>query len=196
MSAFQVSNRTGQRQPELYNGAAVRQKKQSGNEAQPPHRRDSVEISDAAYKMSKETDELRATSGKDELRVTKGNRENEVIVHFRDSALVNRTVSRGYITVNGKDIVLSDETKEALLNTDKEAEEKRRKAYESYVMEHEAAVAKQQGEALSRAYEELFEELLGLSDSEKTVKEKDIPKGVSWSDFGWETYDTSLSLFV
>lgn len=61
--------------------------------------------------------------------------ENEVIVYFSDSAMVNRAVSRGYITVNDKDIVLSDEIKEALKNADQEADQMRRKAFASYVMQ-------------------------------------------------------------
>lgn len=34
--------------------------------------RDSVEISDTAYRMLKDSGELKATSGKDELRITRG----------------------------------------------------------------------------------------------------------------------------
>ena len=68
-----------------------------------PGLRDSVDISDAAYRMLKDSGELqKATSGKDELRLIKGDNENKATVRFSDSVLINRAVSRGYITVNGK----------------------------------------------------------------------------------------------
>lgn len=157
--------------------------------------RDSVEISDTAYKKFKESGELKASSGKDELRITRGDNENEVVVHFDDSALVNRAVSRGYITINGKDIALHDETKTALQNADKEAEQMRRKAFTSYVMEHEAAVAKQQGEAWAKAYEELNDSLLSkLLEPDSTDSQEDVPEGVSWSDFDWKTYNVSMDI--
>ena len=156
--------------------------------------RDMVQISDEAYQMQKEEQKVSATSGNDVLGISKGVSDNENVVHFSDSAMVNRAVSRGYIKVNDTEITLSDNEKEKLLKTDREAEQKRLRAYESYVMEHEAAVAKQQGEALSRAYEDLIDRLSKILDPDKELSPKDAPEGVNWSDFEWKTYDTSMKV--
>lgn len=67
------------------------------------------------------TRKITATSGKDVLGITKGDKENSYIVHFSDSAMVSRAVARGYVTVNGKEVELTEDTKQQLLKTDKEA---------------------------------------------------------------------------
>ena len=156
--------------------------------------RDTIQISDAAYRMQKEDQKVSATSGNDILGISKGVSDNEYVVHFSDTAMVNRAVSRGYIKVNDTEITLSDDDKEKLLKTDREAEQKRLRAYESYVMEHEAAVAKQQGEALSKAYEDIIDRLSKILDPDKELSWKDAPEGVNWSDFEWKTYDTSMKV--
>ena len=58
--------------------------------------------------------------------------------------MVSRAVARGYITVNGADLELTEDTKRQLLKVDKEASAAIEKAYQDYVMQHEMAVAKQQ----------------------------------------------------
>lgn len=98
---------------------------------------------------------MTAASGKDVLGITKGKQANSYIVHFSDSAIVNRAVSRGVITVNGKDLPLTKENKQQLLDAGKEAERKRENAYSQYVMQHEMAVAKQQAKALAEAFNQL-----------------------------------------
>ena len=65
------------------------------------------------------TRKITATSGKDVLGITKGDKENSYIVHFSDSAMVSRAVARGYITVNGADVELTEDTKRQLLKVDK-----------------------------------------------------------------------------
>ena len=42
-------------------------------------------------------------------------------MHFSDSAMVSRAVARGYVTVNGADVELTEDTKRQLLKVDKEA---------------------------------------------------------------------------
>lgn len=154
---------------------------------------DTLQISDEGYRMQKDSQRMSATSGSDTLGISKGTSDNEYVVHFSDSAMVNRAVSRGYITINGKVLELSNETKEALKNVDNKAENMRRKAYESYIMQHDAAVAKQQAEAWAKAYEQLDDSLLRkLLEPENTEKIEDTPEGVSWSDFVWKTYDASM----
>ena len=156
-------------------------------------RRDTLQISAEGYRMQKDSQRMSATSGSDTLGISKGASDNEYVVHFSDSAMVNRAVSRGYITINGKVLELGDETKEALKNADNKAENMRRKAYESYIMQHDAAVAKQQAEAWAKAYEQLDDSLLRkLLEPENEEKTEDTPEGVSWSDFEWKTYDASM----
>ena len=60
-------------------------------------------------------------------------------MHFSDSAMVSRAVARGYVTVNGADVELTEDTKRQLLKVDKEASAAREKAYQDYVMQHEMA---------------------------------------------------------
>ena len=115
--------------------------------------KDTIEISDEAY-AAQHGDQITATSGKDILGISKGDKENTFIIHFADSAMVSRAVSRGYITVNGIRIELSDEVKENLIETDKQAEADRMAAFNDYVMQHELAVAQQQREAWKKAAEE------------------------------------------
>lgn len=170
---------------------------------------DSVEISSKTYKEEKMT----ATSGKDTLGITKGDKDNSYVIHFSDSAMVSRAVSRGYITVNGVNIELSEETKQKLKKTDEQAKAAREKAYNEYVMQHEMAVAKQQSEAWKKALGELPEGLKMLLEvntegdrvSEQSGKQKlqydnalkaydSANGGVSWSQFEWKTYDTQMTV--
>ena len=65
-----------------------------------------------------EQEKITATSGKDVLGITKGDKENSYIVHFSDSAMVSRAVARGYVTVNGKEVELTEDTKQQLSNLD------------------------------------------------------------------------------
>lgn len=51
--------------------------------------------------------------------ITKGDKENSYIVHFSDSAMVSRADARGYVTVNGADVELTEDTKQQLSKTDK-----------------------------------------------------------------------------
>ena len=113
---------------------------------------DSVEISDTAYERNAAEERMTATSGKDMLGITKGDKDNSFVIHFSDSAMVSRAVSRGYITVNGMELQLSEETKQQLLKVDEQAKAEREKAYKEYVMQHEMAVAKQQSETLKKAF--------------------------------------------
>ncbi len=122
-------------------------------------RMDSLEISSEAYELWNYDEKISATSGKDTLGITRGEKENTFVIHFSDSAMVRRAISRGYITVNGVDIVLSEEVKKRLDNVNKQAQADREKAYNEYIMQHELAVAKQQGEAWSKAYKVMSEAL-------------------------------------
>lgn len=116
--------------------------------------KDVVEISSEAYEVQEKSEQMSATSGKDTLGITKGSKGNTYVIHFSDSAMVSRAISRGYITVNGVNIELSDETKKQLSEIDKKAEADRMQAYNEYVMQHELAVAQQQSETWKKAAED------------------------------------------
>lgn len=116
--------------------------------------KDVVEISSEAYEIQEKVEQMNAASGKDTLGITKGDKENTYIIHFSDSAMVSRAISRGYITVNGVNIELTDETKKQLSEIDKKAESDRMQAYNEYVMQHELAVAQQQSESWKKAAED------------------------------------------
>lgn len=115
---------------------------------------DIVEISAEAYERQS-NEKLIATSGKDSLEITKGSKDNTFIIHFSDSAMVSRTVARGYIIVNGTRIDLSDEVKKQLTETDKKAEADRERAFNQYIMQYDMAVAQQQGDVYKEAAENM-----------------------------------------
>lgn len=142
----ELYNKTGIKNLKYMQTYAEKSKKSSG--------KDILEISSEAYEAQTESKELSATSGKDMLGITSGSDKNTFVIHFSDSAMVSRAISRGYITVNGTRIDLSDETKQELAEVDKKAETDRMRAFNEYVMQHELAVAKQQSESWEKAFQE------------------------------------------
>lgn len=157
-------------------------------------------------------EKMTASSGKDVLGITKGSKENAYIVYFSDSAMVSRAVARGYVTVNGTDIELTEDTRQQLLKVDQEASAAREKVYQDYVMHHEMAVAKQQSEAWRKAFDgvpDRLRMLLGINNTENVPEYSEKQKkqyndaikayentgnGVSWSQFEWKTYDTQMTV--
>lgn len=170
---------------------------------------DSFEISSEAYKLQND-EKISATSGKDILNITKGNKENNFVIHFSDSAMVKRAVSRGYITINDVNIELLDKIKEQLTNINKKAHYDREKAYNKYIMQHELAVAKQQSETLKNVFEDMPDiiEILEKISKESKISSKETKKlmeelenvlnktiqGVSWSDFEWKSFETQMTV--
>lgn len=179
--------------------------KQYQVQAEVSKKRDSVEISSAAYGRIATAEKMSATSGKDTLGITKGDTDNSFVIHFSDSAMVSRAVSRGYITVNGVELKLSEETKQQLLKVDEQAKAKREKAYNDYVMQHEMAVAKQQSETWRNAFNNMTDTidiLEGFFDTKAMSKQyesalnayENMQGGVSWSQFEWKTFDTQMKV--
>ena len=118
---------------------------------------DTLSISKEAYQTPGSDETMRATSGKDSLGITKGEKANRFVIHFSDSAMVSRAISRGYLTVNGVDIQLSDDLKKQLAEIDKQAQTDREAAFYQSTMAHDLAVTKQQSEAWANAYKDLAE---------------------------------------
>lgn len=181
--------------------------KQYQVQAEVNKKRDSVEISSAAYGRNATEKTMSVTSSKDILGITKGDTDNSFVIHFSDSAMVSRAVSRGYITVNGVELKLSEETKQQLLKVDEQAKTEREKAYNDYVMQHEMAVTKQQSETLKNAFGneadtiDILEELFGTKAMYKQYKSalkayENTQGGVSWSQFEWKTFDTQMKVSV
>lgn len=108
---------------------------------------DTVEISADAYEIQSIAGNMSATSGNDKLGITQGENPNSFVIHFDNIALAHRAVERGYITVNGYNIQLSDEMKESILKTSQEAFEASERATLQYAAKHNAIVARQQAEA-------------------------------------------------
>lgn len=131
-------------------------------------KKDTLEIAEDSCKIK----DMTASSGKDILGITKGDKDNSYVIHFSDSAMVSRAVSRGYIKVNGMELKFSDETKQQLLKTDKQAQADREKAYNEYIMQHEIAVAKQQSEAWKKAFGSMPTGLMQLLEQSKGVNEE------------------------
>jgi len=166
--------------------------------------KNTIELSKKKHKANELQGKMTASSGKDVLGITKGSKENSYIVHFSDSAMVSRAVARGYVTVNGMDIELTEDTRQQLLKVDQEASAAREKAYQDYVMQHEMAVAKQQSEAWRKAFDGVSDRLrmlLGINNTENVSEYSEKQKkryndaikayentgnGVSWSQFEWK----------
>jgi len=144
---------------------------------------DIVEISSKAYELQSDDENLTATSGKDSLGITRGSNDNTYVIHFSDSAMVSRAVSRGYITVNGTKIELSDGVKDELKQIDKQAQADREQAYNKYIMQHEMAVAQQQGETYKKSAENTAKalEILAKISSGGKVSSSDEQKLMEFS---------------
>lgn len=160
---------------------------------------DSLEISSEAYKMQENSNKMSATSGQDTLGITKGGSDDSYVVHFCDSAMVSRAISRGYITVNGTDIQLTDDVKKQLTEVDSQAQADREAAFNKYVMQIDMAVAEQQSEAWSHAFDinENLLLLLGLKKDENGIcddRDKEGVKGVSGSQFERKYYETTMGI--
>lgn len=118
---------------------------------------DTLSISKEAYETPGSDETMRATSGKDSLGITKGEKANRFVIHFSDSAMVSRAISRGYLTVNGVDIQLSDDVKKQLAEIDQQAQADREAAFNQRNLAHNLAVSKQQSESWANAYKDLAE---------------------------------------
>ena len=160
-------------------------------------KKDSLAISSEAYEMQSSAKQMSATSGKDTLGISKGCGANSYVVHFYDSAMVSRAIARGYITVNGNNIPLSDDVKKQLTNIDREAEADREEAFSNYCAQHDAAVAKQQAEAWSHAFDsnDYLLLLFGKKSEKKNTEENEpIEDGVDWSQFERKFYETTMNV--
>lgn len=132
-------------------------------------RTDLLEISEEGKQLL-ENEEISATSGKEKLNISKAKDGKSFNIRFEDSAAVLRIVDNGYISINGKKIMLSEDDKKKLIQTDKIAAAQRLAAFEKRHVEHEMRVAKQQGAAWEiyfRQREKIMKSQLKLSKGEE-----------------------------
>jgi len=107
---------------------------------------DSVAFSGNAYKYIKGNSGISVTSGSDILETITNAEQNKISIYFGDSAVLNRTVKRGYIEIDGTRMALSDELKEKLIQADKSAQKARESAFANYNLKHRMTVSKQMSE--------------------------------------------------
>lgn len=136
--------------------------------------RDTVEITADAYELQTE---LNASSGPDDLFIERGKSDNSFVIHFDNVAIAHRVVDRGYITVNGQNIQLTDEIKEKIIKTSEEAFKANERATLEYAARHNMIVAKQQAEAraeeskrMSRAMEIMSKMASGAKVSKEDLQ--------------------------
>ena len=108
-----------------------------------------VVISPEARALYTKAREPEAASGKDSLTVTKSPAGvNRFIVHFDNTAFLHRAVTRGYVEVNGKRLTFTDDEKKSLLAVDEKTVKANEKAFMQSVMQYNAAVTRQQADAV------------------------------------------------
>lgn len=113
-------------------------------------RTDIVNISRQGLEFFSGDGRVTASSGSDILEAEMKADERHVSVYFSDSAMVSRAVKRGFIEINGNKVILSDEVKEKLINTDKQAQKAREAAFALSDLRHNIAVAEQQSDVLNK----------------------------------------------
>lgn len=121
---------------------------------------------------------------------------NSSSIYFEDSAAVLRAIDRGYVTVDGKNIRLSDEDKKNLLQMDKIAQEKRLSTFYKRHLEHEVAVFKQQNAAWDLYFKQLLYDIDIFNTNDKHIQDimKIASKGVDGNDFEWKGYEGGMNV--
>ncbi len=109
---------------------------------------DSSSFSANALKYIKGNSKVIVSSGGDILEANQNTNKNKISICFGDSAILSRTVKRGYVEIDGKRITLSDEIKKKLTETDKIAHKARESAFAYYNLRHNMTVSEQQSQAL------------------------------------------------
>jgi hypothetical protein len=145
--------------------------KASSSDKNVTNKYDKVDISKAGYDLQSKSAKAVVKSGKDYLGARWGN-DNTLIIYFTDSAMVSRTVQRGYITIDGVRIDLSDDVKNSLLETDKRAQADREQAFEAYYNQYNMEVAKQQGEVYQKQAQD---EAKALETARRIAKGGKVP---------------------
>ena len=111
---------------------------------------DKVEISKEAYALKDKQEALPAKEAEISLDVRKTTDGKGFVLHFDNSPLLHRMLKQGYFEVDGKRIAISDDMKKELLAKDKMLREAQEQTAMRNMLEHNAAVAQQQGESMQK----------------------------------------------
>lgn len=116
---------------------------------------DTVEISRAGQALNQSAAETQESAPRIAFGVFRKNGANQLTVSFDNMAIASRAVKQGYIEVDGKRVDLSDDVKKRLAATSQEIQKARERVAMENAMRHNAAVARQQGDAMKQATDKM-----------------------------------------
>ena len=116
---------------------------------------DTVEISRAGQALNQSAAETQESAPRIAFGVFRKNGANQLTVSFDNMAMASRAMKQGYIEVDGKRVDLSDDVKKRLAATSQEIQKARERVAMENAMRHNAAVARQQGDAMKQATDKM-----------------------------------------
>lgn len=116
---------------------------------------DTVEISRAGQALNQSAAETQESAPRIAFGVSRKNGANQLTVSFDNMAMASRAAKQGYIEVDGKRVDLSDDVKKRLAATSQEIQKARERVALENAMRHNAAVTRQQGDAMKQATDKL-----------------------------------------
>ncbi|MBR0285079.1 MAG: hypothetical protein IJQ78_07710 [Selenomonadaceae bacterium] len=124
------------------------------------NRTDQVEISHVGQELSRTEKEQGIAKPKEntpnvEFSSIRRGDTNRFSVSFANSAMVHRAVEQGYIEMDGKQVVLSDDVKKQLIATNKQIQNAKQAVSMHNMLLHEAANARQASDAMKEANDKM-----------------------------------------
>ncbi len=124
------------------------------------NRMDQVEISHAGQELSRTEKEQGIAKSKEntpnvEFSFIRRGDTNRFSVSFANSAMVHRAVEQGYIEMDGKQVVLSDDVKKQLIATNRQIQDAKQAVSMHNMLLHEAANARQASDAMKEANDKM-----------------------------------------
>ena len=124
------------------------------------NRTDQVEISHVGQELSRTEKEQGIAKSKEntpnvEFSFIRRGDTNRFSVSFANSAMVHRAVEQGYIEMDGKQVVLSDDVKKQLIATNKQIQDAKKAVSMHNMLLHEAANARQTSDAMKEANDKM-----------------------------------------
>ena len=124
------------------------------------NRTDQVEISHVGQELSRTEKEQGIAKSKEntpniEFSFIRRGDTNRFSVSFANSAMVHRAVEQGYIEMDGKQVVLSDDVKKQLIATNRQIQDAKQAVSMHNMLLHEAANARQASDAMKEANDKM-----------------------------------------
>ena len=124
------------------------------------NRTDKVEISHAGKELSQaekgqDIEKSKENAPNIEFSVMRRGDTNRVSVSFANSAMVHRAVEQGYIEMDGRQVVLSDDVKKQLIATNRQIQDAKKAVSMHNMLLHEAANARQTSDAMKEANDKM-----------------------------------------